>query len=197
MRLVIAMLFALLGFARAADALTVRDLVELSRAGLGDEVLLALIEVNRGVYAIDPATLRTLKDAGVSDRVIAALIRSGREHPAPEPWAPADTIAPAATPPVVVIQHQAAPPPPAQTVAVPVPVYVPLPVSVRSPRHRPVPRVPAETTYVPFQSGPPAVRPTTPTPSSPPVYWGYGGKLRPDAWQPAGHKPDPRTAPKE
>jgi hypothetical protein len=195
MRLVVAILFALLGFARAADALTVRDLVELSRAGLGDEVLLALIEVNRGVYAIDPVTLRALKEAGISDRVIAALIRSGREHPAPEPWTPEDTPAPAATPPVVVIEHEAAPS--ALAVAVPVPVYVPVPVPVQSPRHRSVPRVPAETTYVPFQSGPPAVRPTTPTPSSPPVYWGHGGKLRPDAWQPAGHKPDPKAPPKE
>ena len=47
-----------------ADALTVRDVLELTRAGLGDEVLLALIDVDRSVFPIDAATLKCLKDAG-------------------------------------------------------------------------------------------------------------------------------------
>ena len=68
-----------------ADALTLRDVIELSRAGVGDQVLIALIEVDRGVFSIDTNTLKMLKEAGLSDQVIVALIRSGRTQPPPEP----------------------------------------------------------------------------------------------------------------
>jgi hypothetical protein len=184
MRRLTAVLLLVLGFARGAEALTLRDLMELSKGGLGDEVLLALIEVHRGVYAIDPATLRALKDAGVSDRVIAALIRSGREAPAPEPvWFEEPAAAPPQAP-VVIIEHHG--PPQVQQLVVPVPVFVAVP-AVPS-RHRPVQRTPFESTYVPFQTGPPPARPATlPAPS--PLYWGFGGKLRPDAWGQPAHAP--------
>ena len=43
-----------------AEALTIRDIIELSKAGLGDQVLLALIEVDRSMFAIDTATIRKL-----------------------------------------------------------------------------------------------------------------------------------------
>ena len=49
-----------------ADAITLREIMELTRAGLSDDVLLALIEVDQRVFPIDPATLKMLKDAGVS-----------------------------------------------------------------------------------------------------------------------------------
>src|SRR6185295_851092 len=68
-----------------ADALTVRDVVELTRAGLGEEVLLALIEVDRSIFPIDAATIKELKASGVSERVITAMVRSGREVPSTEP----------------------------------------------------------------------------------------------------------------
>jgi len=91
MRRVFIALFATLALISArAEAVTIRDLIELSKAGLGDDVLLALIEVDRTVFTIDLATLKKLKDAGVSDKVIVALIRSGRSSapelvPAPPP----------------------------------------------------------------------------------------------------------------
>jgi len=187
MRPLIAAFLLVLGLAPAAEALSVRDLIELSRAGLGDEVLLALIEVNRGVYAIDSATLISLKAAGVSDRVIAALVRSGREQPQMEPVhesadPPVEAAAPL-TPQIVVVEHDAAP----EVVAVPVavPVYVAAPAR----RHRHVPAS-VESTFVPFQSGPPAAKPRTHRTTSRPVYWGFGGKLRPDAWTPFRTKAD-------
>src|SRR3954466_5547696 len=62
----------------SASAVTVRDIVELSRAGLGDETLLALIEVDPSVFPIDAATIKSLKAAGVSERVIVAMVRSAR-----------------------------------------------------------------------------------------------------------------------
>src|SRR4030095_3199879 len=68
-----------------AEAVTIRDIIELSKAGLSASVLLALIEVDRTVFAIDTATIRKLKDSGVSDAVIVAMIRSGREQAEPAP----------------------------------------------------------------------------------------------------------------
>src|SRR5579859_7005585 len=64
-----------------AEAVTVRDVIELSKAGLSDSVLLTLIDVDRSVFSIDTDALKQLKSAGVSDAVIVAMIRSGRERP--------------------------------------------------------------------------------------------------------------------
>jgi hypothetical protein len=154
-----------------ADALTVRDVVELSRAGLGEEVLLALIEVDQSVFPIDTATLRSLKAAGVSERVIVAMVRSART-PAP---APADAIyatgelPPAPEPQIVVIDHHDSP----QIREVPVVVPVFIPVAQRS-----FIRSELRGTRAP---GSQPARPSKPAEN---VYWGWGGKLRPDAWQP-------------
>jgi hypothetical protein len=184
MRRVFAIVLVLLGFAPAADALTVRDVIELARAGLGEEVLLALVEVDRSIYAIDTATLKSLKAAGVPERVIVAMVRSGREIPPPPPVEEV-VEPPAAEPQVVVIDHRPEEPQ-VREVMVPVPVYVP--VQRARPGFRHTGRVPtSDTTYstfVPFQSGPPAFSRPEPRPEPTPVYWGFGGKLRPDAWQP-------------
>jgi len=184
MRLVPALLVLMLaGSVCRADALTIRDVIELTKAGISDEVLLALIDVDGGVYANDAATLKALKEAGVSERVMVALVRSGRERRLPDPPPAPMEPAPEPPPPVVVIEHHE---PDARQVVVPVPVYVPVYTS-RSPRRH---RATVETTAVPsfqpgyvpsFQSGLPAVRPD-PQPKAEPVYWGFGGKLRPDAW---------------
>ena len=77
-RVLIALVAVVVLAAGRAEAVTIRDLIELSKAGLGDEVLIALIEVDRQVFNIDAATLKKMKEAGVSETVIVALIRSGR-----------------------------------------------------------------------------------------------------------------------
>jgi hypothetical protein len=90
MRRLLLIAFVLLPLLPArAEAVTVRDIIELTRAGLGDEVLLALIEVDRGVFPVDSQTLTRLKQAGVSERVITAMIRSGRASDL-QPQQPAD-----------------------------------------------------------------------------------------------------------
>ena len=179
--LILVAVFAL--SAGRADALTVRDVIELSKAGLSEQVLLALIEVDRGVYSIDTATLKQLKAAGVSDAVIVALIKSGRTKPIePEP-APAPAPEPRA-PEVIVIEHRDTTPavaPQPYPVPVAVPVYVPVPTGNRSFRH-------GETvsTILPTDQG--LVRARVPVPQNclkaEPVYWGFGGKLRPGSWEP-------------
>ncbi len=68
------------GPAHAGD-LTVHDVIELHRAGLGDEVLIPLIEVDGGPFELTQADLLDLKAHGLSDRVIGALVRAGRGEP--------------------------------------------------------------------------------------------------------------------
>ena len=107
--------------------ISVRDVVQLTRAGLGEEIILALIEVDPSVFPIDTETLKSLKDAGVSQRVIVAMIRSGRTQPPPADPAPAVIEeAQAPEPQVVVIDHHDAA---IQQVPVAVPVYVPYAVT--------------------------------------------------------------------
>ena len=112
--------------ASRAEAVTVRDLVELSKAGLSDQVLLALIEVDRSVFTIDAPTLKMLKDAGVSEAVIVAMIRSGRTAPPvsldEQPIEPPPPFV-APEPQVVVIEHE-------------VPVVREVPVAVPRLHHR-------------------------------------------------------------
>ena len=181
---------ALLAAAPAAEALTTKEIIELARAGLGEEVLLALIDVDGGVYAIDPASLKSLKEAGVSERVIVAMVRSGRERPLPpepQPVFEPPPVEQTAPPPQVVVIERPAP----EVREVMVPVYVAVaPRHSHSRRGDVVVRSTSESTFVPFQSGPPAVRPVVQEPK--PVYWGFGGNLRPDAW---GQKPEKPAAP--
>jgi hypothetical protein len=167
-----------------AEAVTVRDIIELAKAGLGEPVLLALIEVDRSVFAIDTASLKRLKEAGVSDAVIVAMIKSGRQ-PEPPPVAVPETApqpAPQPEPQVVVIDHRDAAPAPAPY-PVAVPVYVTAPgygTSTRNSRSHTV-----ETT-IPTDQG--LVRARVPVPpncvKAEPVYWGFDGKLRPGSWAP-------------
>jgi hypothetical protein len=111
-----------------AEAVTVRDVIELSKAGLSDSVLLSLIDVDRSMFSIDTATLKQLKSAGVSDAVIVAMIRSGRE-PRVEDAMPPVAQEPAQMPePQEPAQPVAAPPVP-YPVPIPVPVYIAVPIA--------------------------------------------------------------------
>ena len=182
-RTVFALLTAVALAAGRAEAVTIRDLIELTKAGLSDDVLLALIEVDRRVFSIDTATLKQLKEAGVSDQVIVALIKSGRQRPEPLA-APAPEPAPVPRerePEVIVIDHRDPPSPAPQPVAYPVavPVYYP----VASPSRRFHDTV---TTILPTDQG--LVKARLPVPPNciraEPVFWGFGGKLRPGSWEP-------------
>jgi hypothetical protein len=158
----------------AADAITLKEIVQLSRAGLGDEVLLALIDVDQRVFAIDPDTLRMLKDQGVSERVIVALIRSGRMQPTPDQLiaaAPVPEPQVEPEPQVVVIERER---PVVQQVAVPVPIYVPVPVTTTRARRHIDDRIHIDDRTIEHDRE--RRRPAEP------VYWGWGGKRRPDSW---------------
>ena len=197
-------LVLVLGFATSARAqtLTVNDVLELTKAGLGEEALIALIDVHKSVFPVDRETLLSLKSAGVRDNVIVKMIRSGRDTPmppAPEPLLPSlivdrgdgsqplvvrDRDDRPVTPQVVVID-EAQPRPrsddrrrvrevPERVREVAVPVYVPVVTRPRDVDDRPDPPKKAE-----------------------PVYWGFDGKLRPNSWQPATEPAKPATPPKK
>jgi len=162
-----------------AEAITLREVIDLTRAGLGEDVLLALIEIDQRVFSIDPATLRLLKEAGVSERVIVAIVRSGRTPvvAATEPVpVPVEAMAPTPPEPEVVIVERERPV--VREVAVPVAVFIPVPTRSRAHSH-----VDQDQSHARDDSRRKAAEP---------VYWGWGGKLRPDAWQPSPADTTPR-----
>ncbi len=202
--LVLVMVLALASAAPPAHAITLSEIVALSRAGLADEVLLALIEVEARVFSIDADTIAWLHESGVRPRVIEAIVRSGRSPRVDEraqPAAPPAGLPPepaeVAVPPRVIVIERAAP-----AVVVAVPVYVAAPVVGVSRRRvarravesaRPVVSTGFNTTVVSTGFGArPAARPPSGAPAAQSVYWGWGGRLRPDAWKPAWEAAGPR-----
>jgi hypothetical protein len=175
--------------ASRADAITLAEIIQLTKAGLDEDVLLALIEVDQRVFAIDPDTMKELKAAGVSPRVIVAIVKSGRT-PQPQSEPSIETVPPDPPQPQVVVVDR----PVIQEVpvAVPVPVYIAVGGYARGRSHdrtnstyRPtltLPPDPTTATVFPF------VERREPHRRTEPVYWGWGGKLRPDAWQPTPAK---------
>jgi hypothetical protein len=65
----------------AAGDLTLRDVMELHRTGLGDELLIAVIDADGGPFRLSVGDIQDLKSDGLSERVIAALVRTGAGAP--------------------------------------------------------------------------------------------------------------------
>jgi hypothetical protein len=194
MRRCLAFLLVLLPLSAVpADALTVRDVIELSKANVGDEVLLALIDVERPVFTINADTLKQLKQSGVSDTVIIAMIRSGRQPvvPAPESAAPLQQPfdvqpmeqPPAEAPAPPVAEQPVEPAPPVAAVPVIVPVAVPVPMFMTGPAYRPEF---VRHTIVTQDGNTVNVREPLPPncTRAEPIYWGNDGKRRPGTWEP-------------
>lgn len=132
-----------------ARAVTLSDLIDLSRAGLSDDILIELVEAEQSVFRLDAQALKALKAEGLSDRLLLHLLRTpslrdAAREPAYTP-PPAQAPPPPAPPQVVVIDR-------VEPVAVP--IYVPV-----------------------------YIQPAEPERPAKPVYWGYGGKRRPDSWR--------------
>ncbi len=124
-----------------ASAVTVDQVVKMSKAGVSDAVILEVIAREHMLVTIAPDQIVALRRQGISDTVIVALLKSGvpteeslRAEPLPQ--TPVEPI-------VVVVGHgpdrpnasndfYAAPPP--QVVVVPVPYGVPS--GVPGPGHR-------------------------------------------------------------
>jgi hypothetical protein len=148
------------GMASRAEAVSLRDLIDLSRQGLSDELLIALVEAEKSVFHLSAADVRELKSKGLSDRLLIHLLQTPTLRPAAEVkvlQADARPEASAPAPRAVVVNTVVT-----QVQHVEVPVYVPVPVRVDR-RDRDEERKDREKAQ--------------------PVYWGYGGKLRPGSWK--------------
>jgi hypothetical protein len=161
-RLVLALTLAV-ATAAPAYAVSLSDLIDLSRAGLSDDILMALVDTDRSVFHLEPRDLKELKAQGLSDRLILHLLmtrerrdEAAREEAGQEQIAQRldQAVAVPSAPPAhprdreVVVIERVAP--------VAVPVYVPI-----------------------------YVEPVEPPKPAKTVYWGWGGKRRPDSWKPA------------
>jgi hypothetical protein len=62
--------------ARAQQALTNQDVINLVASGLSPDIIIARIKASGGSYETSPATLKELKNAGVPESVILAMIDS-------------------------------------------------------------------------------------------------------------------------
>jgi hypothetical protein len=138
-----------------ASAVTLAEVVVLSKSGVSEPVILALIERDQTLFSMSPDQLVKLQREGLSDTILLALLKSGRQSDASLPKSPVASAAsePAVAPTepvVVVVGHDpeypntrsadvwmAADVPPVQVPMI-VPVPVPVPYLVpHSARHAP------------------------------------------------------------
>ncbi len=160
-----------------AYAVTIRDLVELSKEGVSDAVLIALIETDGSRFKMSADDIRAVRAEGLSDAVVVAMIRT---RPAAAPLRDdAAEVTPAAPAPEPAI----APREPERAI---VQVVQAPPVTVTQTNTQKVEvheraRVEQVPVYVPIYVAVPT-RPVQ-TKKEEPVYWGWGGQRRPDAWK--------------
>ena len=124
------LVFSALLVPASAGAVTARDIIELSKAGLPDDVLIAVIDADRTVFTLDKDQILELKSAGVSKAVLLKMLRTRRQFdtPPPAPAAPETANALPDTPqPGLVVIGTPQPAPPV-TIVVPQYYYVPYPI---------------------------------------------------------------------
>jgi hypothetical protein len=91
-----------------ASAITVEEVIALSKAGVSDDVVVALIEQDSTIFSVDASQAVALKREGVSERVVLAMLRSGRQMPPqPGPSTAASEMPPAppTEPSLLVVGH--------------------------------------------------------------------------------------------
>ena len=76
------------------EALTNDSVIKLVQAGLGEELIVGMINSQPGRYALDANSVIALKTAKVSDKVIGAMVAKGGSAAASTPAAPAAVAAP-------------------------------------------------------------------------------------------------------
>jgi hypothetical protein len=90
----------------AAQAVTNYDLVEMTRAGISEDLIISTIQSRGGRFDLSPGGLIALKQSGVSDRVVLAaqsMGRGGAVAPAPTVVASPQPVV-MAPPPVMYVE---------------------------------------------------------------------------------------------
>ncbi len=67
---------ALTLFASSAWAVSVQEVIDLSRAQVGDDIVIAKIRADRSTFTLSTKDILDLKNAGVSDKVILARVEA-------------------------------------------------------------------------------------------------------------------------
>lgn len=78
-RAVLVALVGCIALPTVAHAITVGEVLALSKAGVSEAVILALIDRDRTIFAIEPNDVVALQAQGLTDSVIVAMLRSGRD----------------------------------------------------------------------------------------------------------------------
>ncbi len=91
------LLLAAMVLAGAQEVLTNDSIVKMVKSGLGEGVVVSMVQTQPGKYSLTADDLVKLKQAGVSDKVLAAMIAKGSSGAAPARSA-ASGPAPAAEP---------------------------------------------------------------------------------------------------
>src|SRR5271157_5627469 len=71
------LLFALALMAAAQDILTNDSIVKMVKSGLGENLVVSMVQSQPGKYALTPDDLVKLKEAGVSENILAAMVNKG------------------------------------------------------------------------------------------------------------------------
>ena len=183
-RAVLALLFLVGPALGTALAVTPSQLVDLTKAGLGDDVLIALIQTDGSTFQLTTADILALHKQGLSDKVILAMQATSKKAAAKaaDRDQPIHACAePQTTEPVV--REQIVPVSPPQVFNV-----------YQTVSQRVAPAAISSTQVVPLPFVVPVlVRPVPIKQAAPPVYWGWNGQRRPDTWQ-ESPQPDPAAA---
>lgn len=97
---VVWVLFALVFLAGAQEALTNDSIVKMVKSGLGEGLVISMVQGQPGKYSLNPDELLKLKEAGVSEKVLEAMASKGSNNgkPAPVPGPTVSTPADADIP---------------------------------------------------------------------------------------------------
>lgn len=89
--------FLCLSSLSAQEALTNNQIVELTKAGLGEDVIITMVKTSQTNFSVGFPDIVALKKAGVSDTVIKAMIQAGKEVSVAPSTPLASATAPAAS----------------------------------------------------------------------------------------------------
>jgi len=85
-----------LGFAASAqDNLTNESILKMVKSGLGESLIVSMVQSQPGRYALNPDELVKLKEAGVSEKILAAMIAKTSGTTTPAASAPSSAATPA------------------------------------------------------------------------------------------------------
>ncbi|HEV3330552.1 MAG TPA: PEGA domain-containing protein [Bryobacteraceae bacterium] len=104
----------LAGSLRAQESLTTETIIKLARAGIGEDIIVGMVNQQPGKYALSADDMIALKKAGATDKLIAAmLVRNGASSGQPVPsgasgFATNAVVTPAANPGTLIL-HDATP----------------------------------------------------------------------------------------